>query len=54
MYNCTGRETLKGVTFVVKSHKEYARHFYILTPVYHDSMGRVCFKLGAEIEIKTD
>jgi hypothetical protein len=47
-------ETLKGITFVVKSHKEYGYHFYILTPFPHDAMGRSCFKLGAEIEIKTD
>jgi hypothetical protein len=47
-------ETLKGITFVVKSHKEYGYHFYILTPVSHEAMGRASFKLGAEIEIKTD
>src|SRR5215469_18260123 len=47
-------ETLKGISFVVKSHKEYGYHFYILTPVFHEAMGRVCFKLGAEIEVKTD
>jgi hypothetical protein len=47
-------EMLKGITFVVKSHKEYGYHFYILTPVPHEAMGRACFKLGAEIEIKTD
>ena len=47
-------ETLEGITFVVKSHKEYGYHFYILTPVFHEAMGRACFKLGAEIEIKTD
>ena len=47
-------ETLKGITFVVKSHKEYGYHFYILTPVFHEAMGRASFKLGAEIEIKTD
>jgi hypothetical protein len=47
-------ETLKGITFVVESHKEYGHHFYILTPVLHEAMGRSSFKLGAEIEIKTD
>ena len=47
-------EILKGITFVVKSHKDYGYHFYILTPVFHESMGRASFKLGAEIEIKTD
>jgi hypothetical protein len=47
-------ETLKGISFVVKSHKEFGYHFYILTPVFHESMGRASFKLGAEIEIKTD
>jgi hypothetical protein len=47
-------ETLMGITFVVKSHKDYGYHFYILTPVFHEPMGRACFKLGAEIEIKTD
>lgn len=47
-------ETLKGFTFVVKSHKEYGYHFYILTPIFHEAMGRASFKLGAEIEIKTD
>lgn len=29
-------ETLKGITFVVKSHKGYGYHFYILTPVFHE------------------
>lgn len=47
-------ETLKGITFVVKSHKEYGYHFYILTPVFHEAMGSASFKLGSEIEIKTD
>ncbi|HEY7080148.1 MAG TPA: hypothetical protein VH500_10630 [Nitrososphaeraceae archaeon] len=47
-------EILKGITFVVKSHKECGYHFYILTPVFHQAMGRASFKLGAEIEIKTD
>lgn len=47
-------ETLKGITFVVKSHKEYGYHFYILTPVFHEAMGRASFKLGAEIEICRD
>jgi hypothetical protein len=47
-------EMLKGFTFVVKSYKEYGYHFYILTPVFHEAMGRANFKLGAEIEIKTD
>ena len=47
-------ETLKGITFVVKSHKEYGYHFYILTPVFHKAMGHASFKLGAEIEVKTD
>jgi len=47
-------ETLKAITFVVKSHKEYGYHFYILTPVFHEAMGPASFKLGAEIEIKTD
>jgi hypothetical protein len=46
--------TLKGITFVVKSHKEYGYHFYVLTPVLHEAMGRASFKLDAEIEIKTD
>ena len=39
---------------MVKSHKEYGYHFYVLTPFPHNSMGRSSFKLGAEIEIKTD
>jgi hypothetical protein len=47
-------ETLKAITFVVESHKEYGYHFYILTPIFHEPMGRASFKLGAEIEIKTD
>ena len=47
-------ETLKGLTFVVKTHKEYGYHFYILTPVFHEPIGSASFKLGAEIEIKTD
>ena len=47
-------ETLNGITFVVKSHKDYGYHFYILTPVFHEAMGRASFKLNAEIEIKTD
>jgi hypothetical protein len=47
-------EMLKGITFVVKSHKEYGYHFYILTPVFREAMGRANFKLGAEIEVKTD
>ena len=47
-------EALKGITLVVKSHKEYGYHFYILTPVFHEAMGRASFKLGAEIEVKTD
>ena len=47
-------ETLKGITYVVKTHKEYGYHFYILTPHPHEAMGRANFKLGAEIEIKTD
>jgi hypothetical protein len=47
-------ETLKGITFVVKSHKEYGYHFYILTPVFHEPMGRASFKPDTEIEIKTD
>lgn len=47
-------ETLKGSTFVVKSHKEYGYHFYILTPVSHKALSRANFKLGAEIEVKTD
>ena len=47
-------ETLKGITVVVKSHKEYGYHFYILTPVFHEAMGRASFRLDAEIEIKTD
>ena len=46
-------EMLKGFTFVVKSHKEYGYHFYILTPIFHEAMGRTSFKLGSEIEIKT-
>ena len=36
-------EILKGITFVVKSHKDYGYHFYILTPVFHEAMGRACF-----------
>jgi hypothetical protein len=47
-------EFLKGVTFVVKSHKEFGYHFYILSPVFHDPLGPANFKLGAEIEVKTD
>ena len=47
-------ETLKGITFVVKSHKEYGYHFYILTPVLHEPLGSANFTCGAEIEIKTD
>jgi hypothetical protein len=47
-------ETLKELTFVVKTHKEYGYHFYILTPVFHEPIGSASFKLGAEIEIKTD
>lgn len=47
-------ETLKGITFVVKSHKDYGYHFYILSPVFHKAIGRASFKLGAEVEIKTD
>ena len=47
-------ETLNGITFVVKSHKDYGYHFYILTPIFHEAMGRASFKLNAEIEIKTD
>jgi hypothetical protein len=47
-------EILKGITFVVKTHKEYGYHFYILSPVFHEAMGRSSFKPGAEIEIKTD
>ena len=47
-------ETLKGITFVVKSHKDYGYHFYILTPVLHEPLGSANFKFGAEIEIKTD
>ena len=39
---------------MVKSHKEYGYHFYTLTPVFHEAMGRASFKLDAEIEIKTD
>ena len=45
---------LKGITYVVKSHKEYGYHFYILTPVLHEAIGPASFKLGAEIEVKTD
>jgi hypothetical protein len=47
-------ETLRGITFMVKSHKEYGYHFYVLTPVFHEAMGPISFKEGAEIEIKTD
>jgi hypothetical protein len=47
-------ETLKGITFVVKSHKEYGYHFYTLSPVPHVPLGPSNFKLGAEIEVKTD
>ena len=39
---------------MVKSHKEYGYHFYILTPVSHKALSRANFKLGAEIEVKTD
>lgn len=45
---------LKEITVVVKSHKEHGYHFYILTPVFHEAIGRASFKLGAEIEVKTD
>jgi hypothetical protein len=47
-------EMLKGITYVVKSHKEYGYHFYVLTSVFHEAIGRASFKLGAEIEVKTD
>ena len=47
-------ETLKGLTIVVKSHKEYGYHFYILTPVLHEPLGQSNFVKGAEIEVKTD
>src|SRR5437870_346517 len=47
-------ETLKGITIVVKSHKEYGYHFYILSSVLHEPLGHSNFKLGAEMEVKTD
>jgi hypothetical protein len=47
-------QTLKGITYVVKSHREYGYHFYVLTPILHQSLGPGNFKLGAEIEVKTD
>jgi hypothetical protein len=47
-------ETLKGITFVVKSHKEYGYHFYILGQILHEPLGPTNFRLGAEIEVKTD
>jgi hypothetical protein len=47
-------QTLMGITFVVKTHKEYGFHFYILTPRFHEPLGPANFKLGAEIEVKTD
>jgi hypothetical protein len=47
-------EKLKEITIVVKSHKEYGYHFYILTPVLHEPLGQINFVKGAEIEVKTD
>jgi len=47
-------EKLKGITIVVKSHKEYGYHFYILAPVLHEPLGQINFVKGAEIEVKTD
>lgn len=47
-------DVLRGITYVVKSHKEYGYHLYILTPVLHDPLGPANFKLGAEMEVKTD
>jgi hypothetical protein len=47
-------QTLIGITFVVKTHKEYGYHFYILSPIFHEPLGPANFKLGAEIEVKTD
>jgi hypothetical protein len=47
-------QTLKGITYVVKSHKDYGYHFYILSPMLHEPLGLGNFKLGTEIEVKTD
>jgi hypothetical protein len=47
-------QTLKAITYVVKSHKDYGYHFYILSPVLHETLGAGNFKLGTEIEVKTD
>jgi hypothetical protein len=47
-------QTLKRMTYVVKSHRDYGYHFYILSPMFHESLGRGNFKLGTEIEVKTD
>jgi len=47
-------QALKGITYVVKSHKDYGYHFYILSPVLHEPLGPGNFKLGTEIEVKTD
>ena len=47
-------EKLKGITIVVKSHKENGYHFYILTPVLHEPLAQINFVKGAEIEVKTD
>ncbi|MGC2575427.1 MAG: hypothetical protein WA364_28300 [Candidatus Nitrosopolaris sp.] len=47
-------QTLIGMTFVAKTHKEYGYHFYVLSPIFHEPLGPANFKLGAEIEVKTD
>ena len=47
-------QTLIGITFVVKTHKEYGYHFYVPSPIFHEPLGPANFKLGAEIEVKTD
>ncbi len=47
-------QILIGITFVVKTHKEYRYHFYVLSPIFHEPLGPANFKLGAEIEVKTD
>jgi hypothetical protein len=47
-------QTLKRITYVVKSHRDYGYHFYILSPILHEPLGPRNFKLGTEIEVKTD
>jgi hypothetical protein len=44
--------SLKGMTYVVKSYKDYGYHFYILSPTLHEPF--YIGKLGTEIEVKTD